>query len=83
MWDNVTLDQMQYLWIGMAQKYGKYVDADLENQMKLFQQIGRSFLYKFSSHTKHNWHCTIGLLINAATLNVYFTLFFGEAITME
>ena len=50
----MTLDQMQYLWIGMAQKYGKYVDADLENQMKLFQQIGRSFLYKFSSHTKHN-----------------------------
>ena len=32
------------------------------------------FLYKSSSHTKHNWHCIIGFLINAGLLNVCFTL---------
>ena len=75
---------MQYLWIGLALKYGKYVDADLQYQIKLFQQLGRSFLYKIISCTKHNWHFTIGLLINAATLNVHFmTLFFADAVAMN
>ena len=51
--DNVTeinaisLDQV-------ALKYRKSVDEDLEYQMKLFQQLGRSLLYKISSRTKHN-----------------------------
>ena len=66
---------MQYLWIELALKIGKYVDTDLEYQMKLCQQLGRSFPYKISPHTKHNWHCTIGLSINAATLNVYVITF--------
>ena len=50
--------------------------------MKLFQQLDRSF--SFSSCTKHNCHCVIGFLINAALLNVYFILhyhlFFGKEI---
>ena len=29
-------DQAQYLWTGMALKYGKQVDAGLQYQMKLF-----------------------------------------------
>ena len=44
--------------------------VDVQNQMKLFQQLGRSFLLKNCSRTKHNRHFTIGLWLNAATLNV-------------
>ena len=32
------------------------------------------FLYKSNSRKKHNWHCIIGFLINAALLNFYFLL---------
>ena len=57
----------------MALKYGKQVDADLQYQMKLFQQLCRIFFYKSSSRTKHYWHCIIGFLIDTALLNAYFT----------
>ena len=42
--------------------------ADVQYQMKLFQQLGRSFLLKSCFRTKHNCHCTVGLWLNAATL---------------
>ena len=42
--------------------------VDVQYQMKLFQRLGRSFLLKSYFRTKHNCHCTIGLLLNAATL---------------
>ena len=64
---------MKYLWTGMALKYGKYVNADLQYQMKLFKQLGRSFSLQ-SPLTKHNWYCAFGFLINTAPLNVYFIL---------
>ena len=32
------------------------------------------FLYKSNSRAKHNWHCIIGSLINAALLDFYFIL---------
>ena len=32
------------------------------------------FLYKSSSRTKYNWHCTTGFLSNSVPLNVYFIL---------
>ena len=32
------------------------------------------FFTKAASRTKHNGHCNIGFLINAALLNVYFIL---------
>ena len=31
---------------------------------------------KNTSRTKHNWHCIIGFLINAALLNVFFNLLY-------
>ena len=64
---------MKYLWTGMALKYRKYVNADLQYQMKLFKQLGRSFSLQ-SPLTKHNWYCAVGFLINTAPLNVYFIL---------
>ena len=57
----------------MALKYRKYVNADLQYQMKLFKQLGRSFSLQ-SPLTKHNWYCAFGFLINTAPLNVYFIL---------
>ena len=36
-------------------------------------QVG-GFLYKTSPRRKHNWHCTIGFLINTFPLNVCFIL---------
>ena len=46
----------------------------MQDQTKLFQKLGRNFLYKISSCTTHNWYCTTGFLTNAALLNVYFIL---------
>ena len=58
--------------------------ADVQYQMKLFQQLGSSFLLQSCFRTKHNCHCTIGLWFNAATLNVYFIfLFLAEAVAMK
>ena len=57
----------------MALKYRKYVNADLQYQMKLFKQLGRSFSLQ-SPLTKHIWCCAVGFLINTAPLNVYFIL---------
>ena len=58
--------------------------ADVQYQMKLFQQLGRSFLLKSCFRTKHNCHFTIGLWLNAGTLNVYFIfLFLAEAVAMK
>ena len=37
-------------------------------------ELSKSFLYKFSPCTKHNWLCIIGFLINTAPLNVIFIL---------
>ena len=48
-------------------------DADLQCQVKLFQQIGRKLLfYKSNSGTKQ--HCIIKFLINTGLLDVYFIL---------
>ena len=37
-------DQAQYLCTGMALKYRKQADADLQYQMKLLYQLGRIFV---------------------------------------
>ena len=48
---------------GKALKYGKLVDLDLQNQMKLLsgaKYLVKCFLSsKKGSRTKHNWHSTI------------------------
>ena len=63
--------------------FRKYT-ADVQYPMKLFQQLGRSFLLKSCFRTKHNCHCTIGLWLNTATLNVYVIfLFLAEAVAMK
>ena len=36
MWVKVTEIKCKCLWTGMAVKYGKWVDVDLEYQIKLF-----------------------------------------------
>ena len=44
------------------------------------------FLYKCSPRAKHNWHCTIGFLINTASLYFiqhYHLFFFNESIFFE
>ena len=52
-------NQMWYIWKKMALKYGKYVDLDLQNQMKLFSGIKQLVkTFSFSAKMVLVWSTT-------------------------
>ena len=64
----------EYLSTGIALKYGRWIDVDLQYEKNLFYKISRSFPLQMEARAKHNWHCTIRFVINTTLENVYFIL---------